>query len=388
MKIIDKNKSLMKTLCPVLIIVFIMLIMIFSGNKISWITEAFKPLIYAFVLAYLLDSLVRFCVTKLKVRRSQGILLACIFLIGIIMLMVSIIVPKIVENINAVASFVLDKNIDVGQIIINIRGRVDNQYVQFASDRILEASESIQEQLNSIMLYISNRVLQIITNIGTSAFAIVTSFIISIYMLIEKDDLIARGKRLIYALYDGTKATKVINIGRKANDIFKSFLNGKILDSFIVGTICIVVFSIIKLPYAVLMGSIMGIFNIIPFFGPIIGAVPVLIVTLFAEPSKVVLTFIIIIVIQQVDANFLDPKIVGNNVGVTPFWILTAVTVGGALGGIPGMIFGVPVVVLLKTILEEYIEMRLIEKGICNFEKDKLKVVKVKEKKSKIKNKK
>jgi len=380
MKIIDKNKSLIKTLCPVFIIIFLMLLLIFSGNKISLITEAFKPLIYAFVIAYLLDSIVRFCVIRLKVRRSQGILLACIALLGILMLMFSIIVPKIVENINAVASFVLDKNIDVGQIIINIRGRVDNQYVQFASDRILEASESIQKQLNSIMLYISDRVLKIITNIGTSAFAIVTSFIISIYMLIEKDDLIARGKRLIYALYDGTKANKFINIGRKANDIFKSFLNGKILDSFIVGTICIVVFSIIKLPYAVLMGSLMGIFNIIPFFGPIIGAVPVLVVTLFADPSKVVLALIIIVVIQQVDANFLDPRIVGNNVGVTPFWILTAVTVGGALGGIPGMIFGVPVVVLLKTILEEYIEMRLIEKGICNFEKDKLKVVKEKKK--------
>ena len=380
MKTIDKNKSLIKTLCPVLIIVFLMLLIIFSGNKISWITKAFKPLIYAFILAYLLDSIVRFCVLRLKVRRSQGILLACIALLGVLMLMFSIIVPKIVENINAVASFVLDKNIDVGQIVINMRERIDNQYVQFISDRILEASESIQAQLNSILLYLSNRFMQIITNIGASAFSIVTSFIISIYMLIEKDDLIARGKRLIYAVYDGTKATRFINIGRKANLIFKSFLNGKILDSFIVGTICITVFSIIKLPYAVLMGSLMGMFNIIPFFGPIIGAVPVIIVTLFADPSRVLLVLIIIIVIQQVDANFLDPRIVGNNVGVTPFWILTAVTVGGALGGIVGMMFGVPVVVLLKTVLEEYIEMRLIEKGICDFEKDKLKVIEKKKK--------
>jgi len=158
-----------------------------------------------------------------------------------------------------------------------------------------------------------------------------------------------------------------------------------------VGTICVTVFSIIKLPYAVLMGSLMGIFNIIPFFGPIIGAVPVIIVTLFADPSKVVLALIIIVVIQQVDANFLDPRIVGNNVGVTPFWIITAVTVGGALGGIPGMIFGVPIVVLIKTIVEENIEMRLVEKGICDFEKDKLKVIettKEKKKKNAIQNKK
>jgi len=373
----------MKTLCPVLIIIFIMLLMIFSGNKVSFIIEAFKPLIYAFILAYLLDSLVRFFVSKLKVRRSQGILLACIVLIGILMLMVSIIVPKIVENINAVASFVLDKNIDIGQIVINIRGQINNQYVQFLSDRILEASESIQEQLNSILLYLSNRLLQIITNIGTSAFSIVTSFIISIYMLIEKDDLIARAKRLIYAVYDGTKATRIINIGRKANIIFKSFLNGKILDAFIVGLICTIAFTIFKVPYATLMGSIIGLFNIIPYFGPIIGSVPVVIVSFFIEPTKALTSLIIILVVQQLDANFLDPKIVGKNVGVTPFWIITAVTIGGALGGIPGMIFGVPVVVLIKTIIEENIEMRLIEKGICNFEKDKLKVINTKEKKKK-----
>ena len=373
----------MKTLCPVLIIIFIMLLMIFSGNKVSFIIEAFKPLIYAFILAYLLDSLVRFFVSKLKVRRSQGILLACIVLIGILMLMVSIIVPKIVENINAVASFVLDKNIDIGQIVINIRGQINNQYVQFLSDRILEASESIQEQLNSILLYLSNRLMQIITNIGTSAFSIVTSFIISIYMLIEKDDLIARAKRLIYAVYDGTKANRIINIGRKANIIFKSFLNGKILDAFIVGLICTIAFTIFKVPYATLMGSIIGLFNIIPYFGPIIGSVPVVIVSFFIDPTKALTSLIIILVVQQIDANFLDPKIVGKNVGVTPFWIITAVTIGGALGGIPGMIFGVPVVVLIKTIIEENIEMRLIEKGICNFEKDKLKVINTKEKKKK-----
>lgn len=383
MKTIEKNKNLMKTLCPVLIIVFLMLLIIFSGSKVSFITEAFKPLVYAFILAYLLDSLVRFCVVRLKVRRSQGILLACIVLIGILTLMVSIIVPKIVENINAVASFVLDKNIDVGQIVINIRGQIDNQYVQFLSDRILEASESIQEQLNSILLYLSNRLLQIITNIGTSAFSIVTSFIISIYMLIEKDDLIARAKRLIYALYDGTKATRITNIGRKANIIFKSFLNGKILDAFIVGLICIVAFTLFKVPYATLMGSIIGLFNIIPYFGPIIGSIPVVIVSFFIEPSKALTSLIIILVVQQLDANFLDPKIVGKNVGVTPFWIITAVTIGGALGGIPGMIFGVPVVVLIKTVIEENIEMRLIEKGIYDFEKGKLKVIKTKEKKKK-----
>nr|WP_312579176.1 AI-2E family transporter [Sedimentibacter sp.] len=375
---INKNKSLTKILCPILIIVFLMLLVVFNGSKISLIADAFKPLLYAFVIAYLLDSIVRFCIVKLKVRRSQGILLACIVILGLIAFMFSIIVPKVIENINYVVDFILNENIDIGQIMENLRSKIDNQHLQYMADIILKAGESLQDRINSILLQLSNQVLQMITSFGSKAFSMFTSFIISIYMLNEKDDLIARGKRLLYALYSETKAKKIINTGRKANSIFKSFLNGKILDSFIVGAVCIIAFTIAQIKNAVLFGIVVGVFNIIPFFGPIIGAVPVVVVTFFINPAKALTTLIIIIVIQQIDANYLDPRIVGNNVGVSPFWILAAVIVGGALGGIPGMIFGVPVVVLLKTILEEYIDMRLIEKGICDLEKDKLKVQKTK----------
>lgn len=380
MNAINKNKSLIKTLCPVLIIVFLMLLIVFNGSKIISITNAFKPLIYAFVIAYLLDSIVKFCIVKLKVRRSQGILLACIFILGLIAFIFSIIVPKVIENINYVVDFILNENIDINQIIENIRGKIDNQHLQYMADVILKAGESLQDRINSMLLKFSNQVLQMITSFGSKTFSIFTSFIISIYMLNEKDDLIARLKRLLYAFYSEAKANKIINAGRKANSIFKSFLNGKILDSFIVGAVCIIAFTIAQIKNAVLFGIVIGVFNIIPFFGPIIGAVPVVLVTFFIDPSKALLALFIIVGIQQVDANYLDPRIVGNNVGVSPFWILTAVIVGGALGGIPGMIFGVPVVVLFKTILEENINMRLIEKGICDFEKDKLKVQKISKK--------
>lgn len=381
MKVIEKNKSITKILAPILFIIFIMLLVVFSPSKISWITDSFKPVIYALVLSYLLDSIVRFCTERLHVKRVQGIFIACILLIGIIVFMIYIIVPKIVENINNIMAFMLNENIDIGEILNNLKDRIDNQYVQYAADSILKAGESIQDRLNSILLYLSNQLLQIITNVGSKTLSIVTSFIISIYMLNEKEDLLARARRLIYAFFNKTQANKIVHIFSKSNEIFKSFLNGKILDSLVVGTICIVAFTIFKVPYAVLMGTILGVFNMIPFFGPIIGAVPAIIVSLFTDPSKAVTALIIILVIQQLDANFLDPKIVGNNVGVSPFWILTAVTVGGAIGGIPGMVFGVPVVVLLKTITEEFIEMRLIEKGMSDYEKHKLHVMKVKEKK-------
>lgn len=315
-----------------------------------------------------------FFIIKFKIRRCQGILLACIILIGLIGFLVYKLVPQIVENINNIVYFIMEGNIDVVQIVTDIRNKIDNQYIQYFTDYILEASESVRNMINDILTKISGLLMRLVTNIGASAVAIITSFIINIYMLVEKEDILARGKRLIYAFFDDQKAKKAFHIFSQANKIFKSYLNGKLLDSMIVSFICVVLFFIFKVPYAPLLGTIIGAFNIIPYFGPIIGSVPVVIVSFFVDPPKALTALIIIIVVQQLDANFLDPRIVGRNVGVSPFWIITSVTVGGNLFGVPGMILGVPIVVLIKTIIEETVNIRLIEKGIGEIEKENLRI--------------
>lgn len=350
--------------------------MVFSPGTYKWLINSLKPVIYALIMAYLLDSVVSFFMRKLKVRRCQGILLACIILIGLIGFLVYKLVPQIIENINNIVYFIMEGNVDITQILNDIKSKIDNQYVQFAADYVLEASESARNLINDALTAISGILMKFIANIGTSAVTIITSFIINIYMLVEKEDILARGKRLIYAFFEEQNARKMLHIFTQANKIFKSFLNGKLLDSSIVGVICIIVFYIFKVPYAPLMGTIIGAFNIIPYFGPIIGSVPVLVVSFFVDPPKTITAFIIIIVVQQLDANFLDPRIVGGNVGVSPFWIITSVTVGGGLFGVPGMILGVPIVVLIKTIMEESINIRLIEKGMEDMEKNNLRITK------------
>lgn len=281
-------------------------------------------------------------------------------------------VPQIVKNINSIVYFIMEGNIDIVQIVSDIKNKIDNQYIQFAADYILEASESVKNLINNILTGISSMLMRLVTNIGSSAVAIITSFIINIYMLVEKEDILARGKRFIYAFFDEQNARKMLRVFSQANKIFKSFLNGKLLDSLIVGIICVIVFFIFKVPNATLMGTIIGVFNMIPYFGPIIGSVPVVVVSFFINPPKAITALLIIIAIQQLDANFLDPRIVGGNVGVSPFWIITSVTVGGNLFGVLGMIMGVPIVVLIKTVIEESVNIRLIEKGIGEIEKDKL----------------
>jgi len=338
-----------------------------------WITDSFKPVIYALIMAYLLDSAVNFFVRKLKVRRSQGILLACIILIGLLSFIVYKVVPQIVDNINNIVNFIMHGNVDVVEIINNLKGKIDSRYIDFLTDYILQASESVKNTINRLLIDMSNILMRFLRNIGTSTFTVITSFIINIYMLVEKEDILARCRRFIYAYFNEKNSRKILTIFGKSNKIFKSFLNGKLLDSAIVGVICVIAFYLFKVPYAPLMGTIIGFFNIIPFFGPIIGSVPVIIVSFFLDPTKAITALIIIIVIQQLDANILDPRIVGGNVGVSPFWIITSVTVAGNLFGIPGMVLGVPAVVLIKTIIEESVNLRLIEKGISDIEKENMK---------------
>lgn len=351
---------------------FFILLIVFSPGTYRWLVSSFKPVIYALVIAYLLDSLVMLFIKKLKVNRVQGILLSCLIVLGLLGFSVYKILPQIVDNISNIMSFIMYGDVDIAQIVTEIKNKIDNRYIQYITDYILHASESIRDIINSLLIQLYNIVMSLISNIGSSTLTMVTSFIINIYMLSEKEDILARGRRFIHAYFNERKAKEILYIFGKANKIFKSFLNGKLLDSTIVGIICVIAFTIARVPYAPLMGTLIGFFNMIPYFGPIIGSVPVVAVSFFIDPPKALTALIIIIIIQQIDGNFLDPRIVGENVGVSPFWIITSVTVGGNLFGVAGMVLGVPVVVLLKTIVEESVEMRLMEKGKENTEKNNL----------------
>lgn len=369
---IEKHKSLLKKSLPILISSLIILLIVFSPGTFSWIVDSFKPVIYGLVIAYLLDPVVMFLMRKLKVRRKQGIFLACLILIGTISFLIYKLLPQIIENVNNIMSFIMEGDVDIAKIVADIKNRMDNKYIEYITDYILQAGESFKNIINNLLNYLYNMLMSLITNIGSSTFTVFISFIISIYMLSEKDDLLARSKRFIHAYFSDKKAKDILDVFEKANKIFKSFLGGKLLDSAIVGIMFVIAFALAKVPYAPLMGTLTGFFNIIPYFGPLIGSVPVIIVSFFVNPTKALTALIIIIIIQQIDANILEPKIVGENVGVSPFWIITSVTVGGNLFGIPGLILGVPVVVLLKTVLEGSMEMRLIEKGKEDIEKTNL----------------
>jgi predicted PurR-regulated permease PerM len=364
----NASKSIIKKYLPMIILSIFVAFLFFRNNAASTLVSIAKPVILAFAIAYILDSIVKFLDIRIKLSRNFSIFITYLVIISLISLLVSFLAPIIIQNFNSVFNFVINGNLDFNNFLLNLQERSESKIIsdiiEYVTDSTGELNSELSKQLMDGLRFISEYTAGIVRNFGEGVLSGFTSFIISIYMLIEKDDLIARCKRFTKAYFEKDKASKIINTTNKANIIFKSYFNGKILDSFIVGIIVIILFWIFNVPYAPLMGTILGFANMIPYFGPFFGAVPAVVVSLFVDPPKALVAIIIILAVQQLDANFLDPKIVGKAVGVSPFWVITGVTVGAVAAGPLGMILGVPTVVLVKSVIEEDVEDKLEIKGI------------------------
>ena len=166
------------------------------------------------------------------------------------------------------------------------------------------------------------------------------------------------------ATFSPEKAKQIFELGRRTNATFGGFINGKIIDSFIIGVLCYILMLILQLPYAVLISVIVGITNIIPFFGPFIGAIPSFFLILLVSPIKALYFAIMVAILQQIDGNIIGPKILGNTTGLASFWVMFAIIVFGGMFGFIGMVVGVPVFALLYTYLGKYFHKRLRNKEL------------------------
>jgi predicted PurR-regulated permease PerM len=183
-------------------------------------------------------------------------------------------------------------------------------------------------------------------------------------MLLDKEIMLKGIKKFIYATLDKPKAKSLIDTLKESNAIFSGFIIGKLIDSLIIGVLCFIFTSILKLPYAMIISIVVGITNMIPYFGPFIGAVPGGLLLLMISPAYCVKFIILIFILQQFDGLILGPKILGNSTGLRPFWIIFAITVGGWVGGVLGMFLGVPFVAVIANLVDKFINKQLTKKNI------------------------
>ena len=332
-----------------------------------------QPFIIGGALAYLLNFILKFyedyilshkTFKRLKKsgKRGIGLLLTYITATIITYLFIQFVLPQLLDSIiglvNNIPQYLNDLTKVTNDIFDNLN--LQPEYISLITDKFGEAITYIITLISNLVPVIGN----FIVGATSSILNIIIGIIISIYILIDKEKFMALGKKIVYALCSEEKAKFILRLATQSNMTFSRFIGGKILDSFIIGLLTFVILTIFKMPYILLISVIVGVTNIIPFFGPFIGGIPAAIIILFVSPIQALWFVVIIIVIQQIDGNIIGPKILGDSTGISAFWILFSLLVAAKFMGFVGMIIGVPLFAIFYSIIKEIVEERLRKKGL------------------------
>lgn len=354
-------------------IVFYNIVSEFSSFKINLgeATSVFQPFIIGFVIAYLLNFILKFIENKglknfnslkPKSKRMMGLFFTYLTVILFFYIFIKFVFPQLANSliglVNNIPSYVYDmsdlfesssKNISLSPKYLGIVVEKWNEFLNY----VLNFTTDLLPLFGDIVKRVASSISNIILGI-----------IISIYVLIDKERFFGLGRKITFAVFSDRISSKILELTHRTNYIFGKFISGKLLDSFIVGWITFFLLMIFKMPYAILISFIIGITNVIPFFGPFIGAIPSFFIILFVAPVKALWFLLIVVFIQQLDGNIIGPKILGDSIGISAFWILFSLLVFAKLFGIVGMIIGVPIFAVFYSILKDFIESRLKKKGL------------------------
>ncbi|MEG0830696.1 MAG: AI-2E family transporter [Anaerovoracaceae bacterium] len=373
------------------------------------IMRILTPFIYGLVFAYLLCPIYNFTTRhtfsfidrrKRKSKRAlsfskvMATIVSLIFFFIVIAGISWMIIPGLVDNIMKVVNVLPDSMSRLGE------------WLDAKTVRYPEMQATLENWINkfteNVMTYVNEKMLpgylEIASSISTGVFGVLNllknffvGVVICVYFLNSKELFAAQSKKLILATFNNKSAEEILSGATFTNKTFGGFINGKLIDSLIVGIICFIVMSVFGWEYPLLISCIIGITNIIPFFGPFVGAIPSALLILMVDPMQCVYFLIFILILQQIDGNILGPKILGDSTGLSSFWVMFAILVGGGLFGFMGMIIGIPIFAVIYAYCARAVNKKLDKKGfsvdIRDYTVDRYRIEhKKKEKKYGIKN--
>lgn len=355
-------------------------------NIFHFITNMLMPIVYGFVLAYVLIPALNFFEgkvvvplarkmkvdTEVKKNGLRGIsvaITACvsIFVIYIFVYMfIAQIIPSIQDIIDNFDTYVNNGVAYVNKIFEdnpNFREFFNNLITKYSAEFDYWLNNSVLPKVSTILIGVSLSVI----NVLGFLWDFIIGFILSIYILHSKDVFAGQAKKISYSIFSRETANGLLQDVRFIHKTFTGFITGKVIDSFIIGVLCFIGTSILGTPYAALVSVIIGVTNVIPFFGPFLGAIPcsvLIFVVAPMQPLHTVYFIIFILLLQQFDGNILGPKILGDSTGLGSFWVIFAITIFGGLMGVPGMIIGVPTFAVIFALIRRYVNKRLTQKGL------------------------
>lgn len=334
-----------------------------SGEGVRFeIMPLLWPFIIGFVLAYFLNFLLRLYERKIK-KRMLALFLVYATVTTLLALFVYFLAPQVSV---AMGHFILEFPDYSEQIINQIEGHLSN--IQLTENHVETIGQALDELIVRFVNFNQNvipRLLEKLEMIGQTLTHIALGIILSVYLLAKKEMLCRQLDKLVLSFLGTSRHLLVTHWTLRGKEIFKKFFAGMALTSLIVGVMTTTLLFIFRIPFAILIGFIVAITNVIPIFGPLIGGIPSVVMIFFISPTKAMVFVVLMVVIQQVDANIIVPKILGDKIGISPIWVLVAIIIFGFFGGVVGMIIGVPVMALLLEIMGHYIN-RKIDKMVHN----------------------
>lgn len=333
-----------------------------------------SPFILGLLIAYFLlplvvriDNGIKKYITKgkgEKLSRIVAILISYIIVLGFIAVAFVFIIPQMGQSIQELTNKIPGMYSSITTEMTNLQKEYPALDVEFINKQI----ESVIPDLINFGTNLVGNVIPMLYSVSVSivkwAINIILGLVISIYMIYSRNKFRYQAKRVVYAIFPEEKGDILCDTCSECNGIFSAFLISKAIDSLIIGCICCVAMTLLHLPYAVLLSVIVGITNMIPYFGPFIGAVPGVLIYLCTNWEYAIIFAIMILVLQQFDGIILGPRLLGQSTGLSPIWVIFAITVGGAYFGVIGMFIGVPVVAVIAYLCNKFISSRLRGKTV------------------------
>ena len=354
---------------------------LFGGKVLLALLRAMGPILFGAFVAYLLAPMVNAFEGALFPRRGTGarkrsaaalirtvsMLLCWLVIWFFFYLLASVLMPELYKSVLQLVDNADNYYRTISGWVIHLletnpeaANWVAQQMAAYFQDIDKWLTSGVLPQLQTVMTTVSGGVLSVMN----FAKNLLVGLIASVYLLATKERCAAYGRKLVYSFFPQEQVELVLRGVRRADLIFSGFVRGKVLDSLIIGILCFFFSSLFQFPYAPLVSVVVGVTNVIPFFGPFLGAIPSAFLILLVSPRQALYFVIFVLALQQLDGNVIGPKILGNTTGLSSLWVITAILVGGSFFGIAGMFFGVPVCACLLSLVNFFVDARLRDKGL------------------------
>ena len=368
----NNTKAAYACIVVALAVVFAFLLFNFSYVKGFFATlfRFTRPLIVAFVLAYLLNPLFTFFEKKVfrflekkkphpKAKRFLSLTLTYLVVLAFLSLLLVLFVPQILESSNELVGkmqYYLESAEDWAKgRILSVVG--EEQAANSVADALIGSVNSLLSSFSDLMIRFLPGAMTYFTGLMSGIFDVLIAILLSVYFLYYKERYAARGRKLCASLLSEQNYGRLMTFLGNTDKTFGGFVRGKIIDSLIIALLTFVVLLIFRMPYYQLVTLIIGVTNVVPYFGPIIGAIPSAFIIFIADPVKALWFIVIIFIIQQLDGNVIGPRILGDSIGLSSLGVITGVLLMGALFGVVGFFIGVPLYAILRMLLLKGVDL-------------------------------